>query len=351
MEYQDTRIAEIAQLLKGRFAELENKSDILKATELKALYAEIPTLPAEKRAGFGKEINQLKNELEQLVAQHQEQAEVLPPIDITAPFDANTAPDARPKLLGSDQGSTHPLSTELEAVLDIFYRMGFTAHESRQLDDDYHMFTSLNFPQGHPARDEFDTFMTTQTDKEGKQFIAPAHTSTMQNRMLLSYKRNLEEGRPIAVVVPGRTFRNEDLDARHEHTFHQVEGIYVDKGIHAGHLMGTFKKFLEEYYGQAIEVRSQPFYFPFTEPSFEFALSCPFCQKKGCHVCSQTGWIELMGMGIVHPSVLKMADIDPNVYTGFAWGFGLERLVMMKYDIEDIRHFESGKLDFLRQFS
>lgn len=351
MEYQNSRITETAQLLETRFNELEIKADILKAVELKALYAEIPTLPAEQRGAFGKEINSLKSHLEQLVAEHQDKIEALPPIDISAPFDVNTPADARPELLTADKGSKHPLMAELEKILDIFYRMGFTAHESRQLDDDYHMFTSLNFPQGHPARDEFDTFMTTQTDKSGKQLIAPAHTSTMQNRMLQQHKQNLDEGRPIAVVVPGRTFRNEDLDARHEHTFHQVEGIYVDKGIHAGHLMGTFKRFMEEYYGQAIEVRSQPFYFPFTEPSFEFALSCPFCQKKGCHICSYTGWIELMGMGVVHPNVLKMAGIDPEVYTGFAWGFGLERLVMMKHDIEDIRHFESGKLDFLRQFS
>jgi phenylalanyl-tRNA synthetase alpha chain len=193
--------------------------------------------------------------------------------------------------------------------------------------------------------------MTIQTDKDGKQLIAPAHTSTMQHRVLKALKPNLEEGRPIAVVIPGRVFRNEDLDARHEHTFYQLEGVYVGKGIHAGHLMATLKTFLQEYYQQELEVKTQPFYFPFTEPSFEFALSCPFCQKKGCNVCSYSGWIELLGCGMINPNVLKMAGIDPTVYTGFAWGGGIERLVMMKYDIEDIRHFESGKLDFLKQFS
>jgi phenylalanyl-tRNA synthetase alpha chain len=351
MSYQNNRIAEIAELLKQRLGELENKADILKATELRALYAEIPTLAAEERGSFGKEINLLKQELEAIVAGHQEQAEALPPIDVTAPFDVNTPADKRPALLTADHGSKHPLTTELETILDIFYRMGFTAVESRQLDDDYHMFETLNFPEGHPARDDYDTFMTVETDAKGKQFIAPAHTSTMQNRVLQQFKSNLEQDKPIAVLLPGRVFRNEDLDARHEHTFHQFEGVFVDKGIHAGNLMATFKTFLGEYYGQDIEIKSQPFYFPFTEPSFELALSCPFCQKKGCHVCGQTGWIELLGMGMIHPNVLKMAGIDPNEYTGFAWGCGLERLVMMKYDIEDIRHFESGKLDFLKQFS
>jgi phenylalanyl-tRNA synthetase alpha chain len=241
--------------------------------------------------------------------------------------------------------------TELANILDIFYRMGFTAVESPEIDDDYHMFGSLNFPEGHPARDDYDTFLTTQTDKNGQPLIAPAHTSTMQNRVMQTYKSNLDQGRAIAAVIPGRVFRNEDLDARHEHTFYQLEGVYVDKGIHAGHLIATLKTFLQEYYRQELEVKTQPFYFPFTEPSFEFALSCSFCEKKGCNVCSYTGWIELLGCGMIHPNVLHQAGIDTNVYTGFAWGGGIERLVMMKYGIEDIRHFESGKLDFLRQFS
>ena len=351
MSYQNPRIAEVADALKKRFDELEDKTEILKAVELRALYAEIPNLPAEERGSFGKEINQLKAELEQLVAQHQEQAEALPPIDVTAPFDINVPADKRPSLMTADRGSRHPLMAEIEKISDIFYRMGFVVEESRQLDDDWHMFTSLNFPEGHPARDDYDTFMTVEADKNGKQFIAPAHTSTMQNRLLQKYKPNLEQGKPIAVLVPDRVFRNEDLDARHEHTFYQFEGIYVDKGIHAGHLMATLKTFLTDYFQQDIEIRTQPFYFPFTEPSFEFALSCPFCQKKGCNICSRTGWIELLGCGMIHPNVLKMAGIDPNEYTGYAWGSGVERLVMMKYNIEDVRHFESGKLDFLRQFS
>lgn len=350
MTYQNEHIAAVAETLKGRLDGLSNKADILKAAELKALYAEIPALDPEQRADFGKQINALKAELEDLASARAGSSENIRPLDVTAPFDINSSSESGPKYLTADNGSIHPLSTELSIVLDIFYRMGFTAVESRQIDDDYHMFSSLNFPEGHPARDDYDTFVTEQKDKNGKQFIAPAHTSTMQNRVLAEYKANLDKGKPIAVLLPGRVFRNEDLDPRHEHTFHQFEGVYVDKGIHAGNLIATFKTFLSEYYQQDIDVKTQPFYFPFTEPSFEMALSCPFCKKEGCHICSYTGWIELLGMGMIHPNVLKMAGVDPNIYTGFAWGCGLERLVMMKYGIEDIRHFESGRLDFLKQF-
>jgi phenylalanyl-tRNA synthetase alpha chain len=328
----------------------EGDATVMRSPELKSLFDEIKTMPSEQRGAFGQEINKLRNELTELLKAVQDKTEALPPIDITAPFDINTAPKDRPALLPSSHGSKHPLMTELEAVLDIFYRMGFMAVESREIDDDYHMFGALNFPEGHPARDDYDTFMTTQTDANGKQYIAPAHTSTMQNRVLKANLHLLEEGKPIAAVIPGRVFRNEDLDPRHEHTFYQLEGVYVDKGINAGHLIATLKTFLQAYYAKELEVMTQPFYFPFTEPSFEFALSCPFCDKAGCSICSQSGWIELLGCGMIHPNVLSEAGIDPKIYTGFAWGGGIDRLVMMKYNIEDIRHFESGKLDFLRQF-
>jgi phenylalanyl-tRNA synthetase alpha chain len=351
MSYQNSRVAETALTLKKRFDELDNKREVLRAVELKALFDELKTLPPEERGAFGQEVNALRQELQAMVDRSQDQAQALSPVDITAPFDVNTPSDQRPALLPTEQGTQHPLMSELSTVLDIFYRMGFRAVESREIDDDFHMFGALNFPEGHPARDDYDTFVTKQTDKQNKAFIAPAHTSTMQHRVLTAGKADLEKGRPIAAVIPGRVFRNEDLDARHEHTFYQLEGIYVDKGIHAGHLIATLKTFLQEYYQKELEVKTQPFYFPFTEPSFEFALSCPFCDKKGCHICSQTGWIELLGCGMIHPNVLHEAGIDTNMYTGFAWGGGVERLVMMKYGIEDIRHFESGKLDFLRQFS
>lgn len=348
MSYQNTDIANVAATLQNRLVTLDVKADIFKAVELKALFDQLKALPSEQRGGFGKELNMLKQELQVMVNTQKDEAEALPAIDTTAPFDVNAT---RPALLSTENGSMHPLMRELDTVLDIFYRMGFEAVESREIDDDYHMFSALNFPEDHPARDDYDTFMTVQTDSKGKQLIAPAHTSTMQHRVLQQHKANLEKGEPIAVVIPGRVFRNEDLDARHEHTFYQLEGVYVGKGVHAGNLIATLKTFLQEYYQKELDVKTQPFYFPFTEPSFEFALSCPFCDKKGCHICSQTGWIELLGCGMIHPNVLREAGIDPEVYTGFAWGGGIERLVMMKHGIEDIRHFESGKLDFLRQFS
>ncbi len=351
MTYQNPQIAETAALLEKRFAELENKAEILRAVELKALYDEIKLLAPDQRAAFGLEVNQLRQALGELVAQAQGSVEQLPPIDVTAPFGINATVEKRPRLLPSEQGSKHPLTTELATVLDIFYRMGFTAVESREIDDDFHMFGSLNFPEDHPARDDYDTFMTVQTDANDKAFIAPAHTSTMQHRVLQKHKAGLEKGQAIAAVIPGRVFRNEDLDARHEHTFYQLEGVYVDKNINAGHLIATLKTFLQEYYDKELEFKTQPFYFPFTEPSFELIVSCPFCDKQGCHICSQTGWIELLGCGMIHPNVLHQAGIDTNIYTGFAWGMGIERLVMMKYGIEDVRLFESARLDFLRQFA
>ena len=328
-----------------------NPGEVLKAPEFKDLYAQIPKQAPADRREFGQKVNELKQTIEQAVTDRQNELNKvdLPPIDVTAPFDVNST---QPSLLPSSNGTIHPLMREMKTIEDIFYRMGFTIEDSREIDDQYHMFETLNFPKGHPARDDYDTFMTVETDKDADPLIAPAHTSTMQNRTLLKYKEQLERGEPIAAVVPDRVFRNEDLDARHEHTFYQFEGIYVAKGVHAGMLVATLQTFLEEYYGKKLNVQINPFYFPFTEPSFEFALSCPFCegQDRQCKVCSGEGWIELLGCGMIHPNVLKAAGIDPNVYTGFAWGCGLERLVMMKYQIEDIRHFESAKLDFLRQF-
>lgn len=341
------QIAEVRSVLLERLNSLGDKAEILKSPELKQLYAVIPTLEPSKRGEFGKSINALRAELEDVVSKNSDEVvDVQTSIDVTAPFDFNSAVS---NLLPSSQGTVHPLTREIAKIVDVFGRMGFVAEESREIDNQYHMFESLNFPKGHPARDDYDTFMTVETDKDGDPFIAPAHTSTMQNRTLVKYRQQLEQGEPIAAIVPDRVFRNEDLDARHEHTFYQVEGIYVDRGVHAGMLVATLQKFLEEYYGQNLEVRVNPFYFPFTEPSFEFALSCPFCET-GCSVCSGSKWVELLGCGMIHPNVLRSADIDPNEYTGFAFGCGIDRLVMMKTGIEDVRYFQSGKLDFLRQF-
>ena len=337
----DDRIKQVKDLLIARLDE-DKSVNILRAKELKDLYSILPTLPDDQRASFGQGINQLKKELEELVEQNQSQEAEKTPIDITAPMDVNAD---LPEILPANDGSVHPTMREIAKINDIFSKMGFETWESRYLDNDYNMFTSLNFPEDHPARDDYDTFIT----EEG--LIAPAHTSTMQNRIYKARKEQLESGKPIAVVVADRVFRNEDLDARHEHTFHQLEGVYVSKNVNVGNLIATLEEFLSSYFGKKVESRVNPFYFPFTEPSFEFSLSCPFCDKKGCSICSQTGWIELLGCGMIHPNVLSEGGIDPKVYSGFAWGLGIERLIMMKYGIEDVRHFQSAKLDFLRQFA
>jgi phenylalanyl-tRNA synthetase alpha chain len=330
----------IADSLKQR-ARAGDRS-VLRSLELRSLYDELKTLPGDQKAAFGQEVNALRQELESILASKADDEEKLSPIDVTAPWDTNTPQPKRPSVLPATKGSVHPLNQEMKRILDIFSRMGFSAVESRQIDDDYHMFTSLNFPEGHPARDDYDTFIT----EEG--LIAPAHTSTMQNRILSANKHLLEKDEPIACVIPGRVFRNEDLDATHEHTFHQLEGIYVNKGVHAGMLVATLQAYLNEYFGEDLQTKLQPFYFPFTEPSFEMAVERPSILRKDDS--EEQKWLELLGCGMIHPNVLREAGIDPEAYTGFAWGQGIERMVMMKNGIEDIRHFNSAKLDFLRQF-
>ncbi len=338
MSYQNSEIAKVAATLKKQVSKTGDAKAALRSDDLKQLFSKLSKLNSSDRASFGKELNQLKTELQGLG----EAAAVAPrpPIDVTAPFDVNV--NNLPSVLPSNHGSQHPLTSELETISDIFYRMGFDIERSRQIDDEFNMFEALNFPEGHPARDDYDTFTT----KEG--FVAPAHTSTMQNRMLKKYKKNLDEGRPIAVLIPDRVYRNEDLDATHEHTFYQIEGVYVDRGMNVGNLVATIRAYMSEFFGQELNVKIQPFYFPFTEPSFEFAVERPAMLRKGDGAGDQ--WLELGGCGMIHPNVLKMAGIDPKEFTGFAWGFGVERMVMMKHGIEDVRNFESGNLEFLRQF-
>ena len=306
--------------------------------QLKALnaeYAKIKTIPPEERKSFGQELNKKREELQKKLQEALDAAESenIEPIDITAP----TAPNQ--PLPNIPRGSRHPLMTELDRVLEIYSRMGFNVMEAQQLDDEFHMFESLNFPEGHPARDGYDTFRTA----EG--FIPPAHTSTMQHRALKKYKSELEKDGQIAVVIPGRVFRNEDVDATHEHTFYQCEGVFVSRGTTMGQMLGLLKNFFETYYGQKLNIKTQPGYFPFTEPSVELLIEKPkSLGGKG------DGWLEMLGCGMIHPNVLKMAGIDPEVYKGFAWGGGIDRLVMLKYGLTDVRNFESGKLEFLKEF-
>lgn len=309
--------------------------------ELKQINAEagkIRELPVEKRAEFGKRINARRAEiLAQIEAAEKEALnEAVEPLDTTAWSGVN---EKMPELYSTLMGSKHPLMTELDRVVEIYQLMGLTAVESRQLDDEFHMFDALNFPKEHPARDGYDTFRT----EEG--LIPPAHTSTMQHRVLKKYRGELEKGSEIAVVVPGRVFRNEDVDATHEHTFYQCEGVYVSRDCTMGDMLGILREFFEKYYEQKLNIRTQPGYFPFTEPSLEFMIEKPktLGGKKG-------DFLEMLGCGMIHPNVLKMAGIDPEKYHGFAWGGGIDRLVMLRYGLDDVRHFESGNLNFLREF-
>lgn len=312
------------------------KSDLKKVNEEAA---QIRNISPDKRAEYGRKINAKK----QVILKKIEQIEAdmldveADPIDVTAFCGIN---EPMPDLYSTLQGSKHPLMTELDDVISIYQKMGFDVVESRQLDDEFHMFDSLNFPKDHPARDGYDTFRTEEN------LIPPAHTSTMQHRILKRFKKNLDADRAIAVIVPGRVFRNEDVDATHEHTFYQCEGVYISKDCTMGDMLGILREFFEKYYGQKLNIRTQPGYFPFTEPSLEFMIEKPksLGGKKG-------DFLEMLGCGMIHPNVLKMAGIDPKEYHGFAWGGGIDRLVMLKYGLPDVRMFESGNLNFLKEFN
>lgn len=332
-------IEDVQKDLLTKIAASDAPRELLKTPELKKLYGVIKDLPAEDRGAYGKNVNELRVKLEAAVLSRESELEDVnvEAIDVTAPWDANTG---SLDLLPTEYGTQHPLTTELVNVVDIFTRMGFEAFESRQIDDDEHMFGTLNFPENHPARDGYDTFRT----EEG--FIPPAHTSTMQNRILKDGKAKLEAGGQIAAVSYGRVFRNEDVDATHEHTFYQCEGVFVSRDATLGQMLGTLRSFFETYYGQKLKIKTQPAYFPFVEPGLEFAI------EKPAALGGKSGeWLEMLGCGMIHPNVLSSAGIDPNEYRGFAWGGGIERLVMLKYGIEDLRYFESGKLQFLRKFA
>lgn len=333
----DKNKAVLSELL-NRIQESSEPRGVLRAPELRDLAEDLKALPNDQKAAAGKALNELKQEL--ILAIDKREAELedmaVVPLDVTAPWDVNSK---LPDLLPTENGARHPITIELERIVDIFTRMGFDAHESRQIDDDWNMFGALNFPEGHPARDGYDTFRT----EEG--FIPPAHTSTMQNRVLRAGKEQLEAGGQIASISYGRVFRNEDVDATHEHTFYQCEGVFVSEDASLSQMLGTLRAFFEEYYGQKLKIKTQPGYFPFVEPGLEFMI------EKPASIGGKPGdFLEMLGCGMIHPNVLKAADIDPEQYRGFAWGGGVERMIMLKYGIEDLRHFESGKLAFLRKF-
>jgi phenylalanyl-tRNA synthetase alpha chain len=320
--------------------ELE-KTFLGKGGKVTDLLKGLKDLPDEEKKSFGKAVNDLKVELESLF---ESQGKVLARAEIEKALENDwidlTAPGKEYAL-----GHIHPLSQTQEEVERIFQQMGFSVIDGPEVESEFYNFEGLNIPSYHPARDMQDTFFIDKpADHAEGKLVLRTQTSPNQLRAMQKY------GAPLRIVVPGRVFRNEATDASHEHTFDQVEGLMIDTDISLAHLKGTLQTFLARLFKRDLTVRFRPGYFPFVEPGLELDMSCPFCDQKGCRVCKHSGWIEFMGAGMVHPNVLKAGGIDPEKYQGWAFGFGLTRLVMMRYAIDDIRHLQNGDLRFNEQF-
>jgi phenylalanyl-tRNA synthetase alpha chain len=243
---------------------------------------------------------------------------------------------------GRQIGHLHPMTQLIKDLEKLFSSMGFMVLDGPELESDYYNFEALNIPAWHPARDSQDTFYVEGSKDE--KLLLRTHTSPVQIRAMQKY------GAPLRCVVPGRVFRNEATDASHEHTFYQIEGLMVDENISIANLIAVMKEMVKGIYGKELNVRLRPGYFPFVEPGFELDIACSFCNGKGCPVCKHTGWIEMGGSGLVHPKVLAHGGIDPKKYTGFAFGMGITRLLMLKHGIDDIRQIMGGDLRFIKQF-
>jgi len=303
---------------------------------IKDLFEQFKSVSVEEKRHLGKVLNQLKqlaeekyNELKELLT-----SEIEKPgfeIDLTLPGD------------GFNIGSRHPLSLVRLEIIDIFKRLGFVVAEGPEIEDDWHNFSALNFPEEHPARDMQDTFFIKKNN--GKDDIAlRTHTSSVQVRMM-------ENGKPpFRAIMPGRVYRNEAISARAHCFFHQVEGLYIDENVSFADLKQTLYHFVQELYGADFQVRFRPSYFPFTEPSAEMDISCTICKGEGCNMCKYTGWVEILGCGMVDPNVLENCGIDSKKYTGFAFGMGIERIANLKYVIRDLRLFSENDVRFLKQF-
>ena len=305
-----------------------------KKGDIAELMKDLKSAPAEQKKEFGQKINQLKKEVEGKLtdltaAIEQKELEALinsaECYDVTMPSRVET-------------GSYHPITLIQREVEDIFAAMGFTIEDYDEIVDDYHCFEALNIPKHHPARDMQDTYYLDNGQ------LLKTHTSAAQNAIMRKY------GAPLRAIFPGRCFRNEAIDACHENTFFQMEGIMIDKNISISNLIYFMKTMLSEVFERDVQVRLRPGFFPFVEPGFELDISCQVCGGKGCPSCKNSGWLELCPCGMIHPNVLIAGGIDPEEYTGFAFGLGLTRLAMMKYGVKDIRTFNSGNLKALSQF-
>jgi len=297
-----------------------------------ALFGDFKNVAKEERKEMGILLNDLKNAVQKRISDLKDELENLQTdsgeyIDLFMP-------------VNKEAGSRHPLSIVRNEIIDIFSRIGFNVAEGPEIEDDWHNFTALNFPEEHPARDMQDTFFI----EKNPDIALRTHTSSVQVRVMEN------NNPPIRSIFPGRVFRNEAISARAHCIFHQVEGLYIDENVSFADLKQTLMYFAKEMFGEETGIRLRPSYFPFTEPSAEMDISCHICGGKGCNICKYTGWVEILGCGMVDPNVLKSAGIDTNKYTGFAFGMGIERITMLKYQIKDLRLFFENDLKFLRQF-
>ena len=300
---------------------------------VKSLFASIKDVPAEQKKAFGQILNEFKQLAE---AKYEELKSAIQPAGPAASSEADSSLPGNPLPLGS----RHPISLVRNQILHIFGRLGFSVAEGPEIEDDWHNFTALNLPQNHPARDMQDTFYISQHP----DWLLRTHTSSVQARVLEKQKP------PIRIICPGRVYRNETISARAHCFFHQTEGLYLDKGVSFADLKQTLYFFVQEMFGKDVRIRFRPSYFPFTEPSAEMDINCRICGGSGCNVCKHTGWVEILGSGMVHPRMLENFGIDPDIYTGFAFGMGIERICQLKYRINDLRLYSQNDLRFLRQF-
>jgi phenylalanyl-tRNA synthetase alpha chain len=298
---------------------------------LNSLFEEFKSIPSEEKKETGQLINQLKNKVQDIIVS---QKEKLDNTD-TKQVDMDITLSAYPV----NQGNRHPVSFVKNQIIDIFSRLGFSISEGPEIEDDWHNFTSLNFPPNHPARDMQDTFFI----EKDPDILLRTHTSPVQVRVMQSQKP------PIRTISPGRVFRNEAISARSHCIFHQVEGLYIDENVSFADLKQTLLYFAHELFGPQTEIRLRPSFFPFTEPSAEMDISCT-CEGKGCNLCKYTGWLEVLGCGMVDPQVLENTGIDSKKYTGYAFGIGIERIALLKYKIKDIRMYFENDIRFLNQF-
>ena len=303
------------------------------------LFDEFRNIPADQKRVVGQKLNELKQNA-------QDRFNILKN-ELGAKEDVSGVNDFTRPAFPFPSGSRHPISIVRKEIIDIFSRIGFVVSEGPEIEDDNHVFTKLNFAPEHPARDMQDTFYifrNSTEDSSPDDILLRTHTSSVQVRVMQSQKP------PIRTISPGRVFRNEAISARAHCIFHQIEGLYIDENVSFADLKQTLLFFARELYGKETQIRLRPSYFPFTEPSAEMDVNCAICGGKGCNVCKYTGWLEVLGCGMVHPNVLEACNIDSRKYTGFAFGMGIERAAMLKYQVNDLRLYFENDLRFLDQF-